>query len=124
MDLFWRIGGFYSHRQYKIRQHLPLTNRTLRHQPRALGIMAIYRYLTRANPDDNSGLPSVVTSLSNREVERINRTVKLAMERDAEATSTQLLYNGYSATERAKIVWSSASGKYQYPRLPGIKSPK
>ena len=61
----------------------------------------MYRYLTRANPDDNSGLPSVVTRLSSREVERVNRTVKLAMERDAEAT---LLYNGYSATERAKIV--------------------
>ena len=88
MDLFWRIGGFYSHGQYKICQHLPLTNRTLRHQPRALGIMAIYRYLTRANPDDNSGLPSVVTSLSSREVERVNRTVKLAMEREAEATCT------------------------------------
>ena len=106
MDLFWRIGGFYSHRQYKIRQHLPLTNRTLRHQPRALGIMAMYRYLTRANPDDNSGLPAVVTSLSSREVERVNRTVKLAMEREAEATSTRVMYNGYSATERAKI------GKY------------
>ena len=48
----------------------------------------MYRYLTRANPDDNSGLPSVVTRLSSREVERVNRTVKLAMERDAEATST------------------------------------
>ena len=80
----------------------------------------MYRYLTRANPDDNSGLPSVVTSLSSREVERVNRTMKLAMEREAEATSTRVMYtyNGYSATERAKI------GKYQYPRLPGIKSPK
>ena len=122
MDLFWRIGGFYSHRQYKIRQHLPLTNRTLRHQPRALGIMAMYRYLTRANPDDNSGLPSVVTRLSSREVERVNRTVKLAMERDAEATSTVQRLLG--DRESKDCVWSSASGKYQYPRLPSIKSPK
>ena len=66
----------------------------------------MYRYLTRANPDDNFGLPSVVTSLSSREVDRVNRTVKLAMEREAEATSTRVMYNSYSTTERAKI------GKY------------
>jgi hypothetical protein len=53
MDLFWRIGDFSSHRQYKIRQNLNLTSSTT---------FARYRgdELRKTNSEDTSGLPSVV----------------------------------------------------------------
>ena len=66
----------------------------------------MYRYLKRASPDENSDLPSLVPILSSREVQRVNETVKMAMEREAQENRTHEKYNSYSEAERAKI------GKY------------
>jgi hypothetical protein len=57
--------------------------------------MTMYQYLMRANADDDSGLPSVVTSLSIRAVQHVNKTVKLTVEWEAEATSTWVMYSNY-----------------------------
>ena len=45
--------------------------------------MAMFRYFKRISPQDNSGFPSVVPTLSSKDVQHVNDSVKLSMEWEA-----------------------------------------
>ena len=60
--------------------------------------MVMFRYFKRMSPQDNPGFPSVVPTLSSKDVQCVNDSVKLSMEREASEIK-RVKYNDYTATE-------------------------